>query len=63
MAVGAGVVIGLLLWSICSGKLMLVDTLWAPMANTAAVEFLVDLAMHVAEVAVEAKHTAAQKWR
>lgn len=42
---------------------MLMNKFWLPLANTTAVECLVDAALRVAEVMVEKKHAIAEKTR
>ncbi|KZV76516.1 hypothetical protein PENSPDRAFT_422289 [Peniophora sp. CONT] len=63
VAAGAVVVTGLLFWSIFSGKLMLMDKLWLPIANSYAVEYLVDTTLNVSWVMVEKKRAIAGKIR
>ncbi|VDC05707.1 unnamed protein product [Peniophora sp. CBMAI 1063] len=63
VAVGASVVTGLLFWSICSGKLMLMNKIWLPLANTLVVECVIDAVLHVSGVAGEKKRACTEKLR
>lgn len=63
VAVGACVVTGLLLWSICTGKLLIMYRLWLPIANSTAVEYFIDMSAHVAEAMAAKKRTVVVKLR
>ena len=63
VAVGAFVVTGLLLWSICTGKLMIMNKFWLPLMNTVAFESVVDAGVYTAQAVREAKRAVGQKLR
>ncbi|KZV76515.1 hypothetical protein PENSPDRAFT_731113 [Peniophora sp. CONT] len=58
---GAAVVTGLLLWSILSGKLMILDNFWLPIQNTDAFEWLEETASRTAKTMKKGKTAAIER--
>ncbi|KZV72131.1 hypothetical protein PENSPDRAFT_371432 [Peniophora sp. CONT] len=62
MGIGAAIVIGLLLWSILSGKLMMLEKIWFSFKRTILFDHLEEAFLDIAQAARKARRFAMTNW-